>query len=127
MTLQRTLSLLQMSLVAGLLTDAPVLALPLDGGPVAAGRLQGGELARAEHALSPPSPGARRPFDLLISRPLERERPVSAGMDDLVPPTPRCGVPRPAASAYCSRPVMCRDPRGGYRLYEACSRWTLIR
>ena len=54
------------------------------------------------------------------------QRP-STGVERLIPQAVQCpGLPRPSASSYCARKIMCRNPRGTGTV-EACAQWKLLR
>ena len=56
----------------------------------------------------------------------QMQRP-STGVERTIPQALRCpGLPRPRASAYCARKIMCRPPRGTGKV-EACAEWKLLR
>ena len=56
----------------------------------------------------------------------QMQRP-STGIERSIPQASRCpGEPRPKASSYCARKIMCRNPRGT-GMVEACAEWKLLR
>ena len=63
---------------------------------------------------------------LMTAADAQMQRP-STGVERSIPQASRCpGLPRPSASSYCARKIMCRNPRGhgedrGLRRVEAAS------
>lgn len=54
-------------------------------------------------------------------------RRPSNGIERSTPQASRCpGLPRPLASSYCARKIICRNPRGTGTV-QACAEWKLLR